>query len=336
MGRRTSGGTVGLEKIGNVQANLATLTTTQLNSDLTLDPNGTGSVQVNASVSINGGDISISNQGDLRLFEATANGTNYIAMQAAANMTSNYTITWPAAVSAVAGYVLSSDASGNLSWTNPSSLSIGVSDPGAVATIYYPFFGTNAGSLPTSFAPNARTNLQFVPSTGELAATLTRTTSIYGNTSASATLTLRGTTNATKATASVLMTDNVASSSTTTGTLVVTGGVGISGATYVGGNLVVSGTAEITGATTFTGAGIFNGGQVDFTAANTFTYDSNGRVTGFVEGPATYSLITYTQFGTVVPEFKVTSYQVVITGIGTKTVTITYNANGTINTYTVV
>jgi hypothetical protein len=42
-------------------------------------------------------------------------------------------------------------------------------------------------------------------------------------------MTIRGTSNGTKATASVLMTDGVASSSTTTGTLVVTGGVGISG-----------------------------------------------------------------------------------------------------------
>ncbi len=52
---------------------------------------------------------------------------------------------------------------------------------------------------------------------------------MYGSSTNSGTLTLRGTTSATKATASVLMTDGVASSTTGTGTLVVTGGVGISG-----------------------------------------------------------------------------------------------------------
>ena len=52
---------------------------------------------------------------------------------------------------------------------------------------------------------------------------------MYGSASNSGTLTLRGTTSATKATASVLMTDGVASTTTATGTLVVTGGIGASG-----------------------------------------------------------------------------------------------------------
>lgn len=228
MGRRTSGQQVGLQTIGNVQGNGSTLTTTQANQDLTLDPNGTGVVNVNADILLTG-EFTIANQGDLRLREATANGTNYIAQQAAANMAANYTITWPAAVSSSNGFVLSSDTSGNLSWTNPSSLAISVTDPGAVATIHYPIFATNAGSVPTSLVPNARSNIQFVPSTGELNATAFRSADFYGSTSASGTVTIRGTTSGTKATASVLMTDNVTSSTTGTGTLVVTGGVGVSG-----------------------------------------------------------------------------------------------------------
>ena len=91
MGRRTSGQQVGFQAIGNVQANQATLTTTQSNADLTLDPSGTGIVVINT-------DVTIADQSDLRLREASANGTNYIAQQAAANMAANYTITWPAAV----------------------------------------------------------------------------------------------------------------------------------------------------------------------------------------------------------------------------------------------
>ena len=240
MGRRTSGARVGLEKIGNVQANASTLTTTQTNADLTLAPNGTGTVVVSTSVSMTG-DFTIQNQKKLILREASANGTNYIGMQAAANMTGDYTIIWPSAVASSNGYILSSDTSGNLSWTSPSSLGIAVTDPGSTATVHYPIFGTNAGSIPSTLTPLAKSNLSFVPSTGELTATIGSFANVYGGTGSSGTITIRGTSNGTKATASVLMSDNVASSSTTTGTLVVTGGVGVSGTIYTGG-LTTSGT----------------------------------------------------------------------------------------------
>jgi hypothetical protein len=227
MGRRTSGQTVGLQTIGNLQASANTLTTTQTNQNLTIDPNGTGTVEVQTSVSING-DMSIANQGNLRLLEATANGTNYIALQAAANMAANYTLTWPAAVTGTAGFFLSSDGSGNLSWSSAAS-GIPVTDSGSTATVHYPLFGTDGGAVPTTLNPLARSNLAFVPSTGELTATAYLGANVYGSTANSGTLTLRGTTSATKATGSVLMTDGVASTTTTSGTLVVTGGVGVSG-----------------------------------------------------------------------------------------------------------
>jgi hypothetical protein len=216
MGRRTSGQTIGFQSIGNIQANASTLTTSQTNQDLTLDPNGTGGVIVNT-------DIIIADQGDLRLREASANGSSYIALQAAASMAANYTITWPAAVAGTNGFVLSSDTSGNLSWSSAGG-NIPVNDSGSTATVHYPFFGTDSGSLPTSLTPLARTNLSFVPSTGELLHPI-----LSGASTNSATLTIRGTSSATKATASVLMTDGVASTTTTTGTLVITGGIGISG-----------------------------------------------------------------------------------------------------------
>lgn len=222
MGRRTSGQQVGLEKIGNVAGMGGMLVTTQTNQDMTLDPNGTGVVNVNSDILLTG-DITIANQGDLRLREATANGTNYIAMQAASNMAANYTITWPASVAGTNGFVLSSDTSGNLSWSSAGG-NIPVSDAGATATVHYPFFGTASGSIPTTLSPLVRSNLSYVPSTGDLNVPI-----VSGASTNSATLTLRGTSSATKATASVLMTDGVASSTTSTGTLVVTGGVGVSG-----------------------------------------------------------------------------------------------------------
>jgi len=222
MGRRTSGQITGLQSIGNIQASAGTLSSSQSNQDITIDPNGTGAVNISADTTVTG-DLTIANQGDLRLREAVGNGTNYIAQQAAANMAANYTITWPAAVSVTNGFFLASDTSGNLSWTSAAG-NIAVSDPGSTATVHYPFFGTNAGALPSTLNPQARTNLAFVPSTGELLHPILSGASTNG-----ATLTIRGTSSATKATASVLMTDGVASSTTATGTLVVTGGVGVSG-----------------------------------------------------------------------------------------------------------
>jgi hypothetical protein len=143
-------------------------------------------------------------------------------------MAANYTLTWPAAVSGTSGFFLSSDTSGNLSWTSAAA-GIPVSDSGSSATVHYPLFGTDGGSIPTTLTPLARSNLSFVPSTGQLTSTIGSFANVQGSSSNSGTVTIRGTSSATKATASVLMTDAVASSSTTTGTLVVTGGVGISG-----------------------------------------------------------------------------------------------------------
>jgi hypothetical protein len=224
MGRKVSIGIVGSGGgLGTIVAGGTgnTLTTAVTNQDLIIDPNGSGAVNINANVTI-------FDQGDLRLREASGSGTNYIAMQAASTMAADYTITWPSAVSGTSGFFLASDTSGNLSWASAGG-GIAVADSGSTATAHYLFFGTNAGSLPTSFDPKARTNLAFVPSTGELTATALNAANHYGSTSNSGTITIRGTTSATKATASVLMTDAVASSTTGTGTLVVTGGVGISG-----------------------------------------------------------------------------------------------------------
>jgi hypothetical protein len=194
MGRRTSGQTVGLQTIGNLQASANTLTTTQANQDLTIDPNGTGGVFVN-------GDITISNQSDLRLSEASGNGTNYVAMQAASSMSANYTITWPAAVAATNGFVLTSDTSGNLAWTAIPATGVTASDPGSTATVHYPLFETSTGSIPTGALTTAkvRSNLSFVPSTGVMS------------------------------TGGLSLANNTVSNSTTSGALIVTGGVGIGG-----------------------------------------------------------------------------------------------------------
>ena len=62
------------------------------------------------------GDLLLDNRTDIRFGEATANGTNWVAFQAPAAITSNVTWTLPATDATVAGHALKSDAAGNLSW----------------------------------------------------------------------------------------------------------------------------------------------------------------------------------------------------------------------------
>ena len=225
MGRKVSIGVVGSGGgLGTIVAGGSgnTLTTAVTNQNLIIDPNGTGITQIVGATQLNA-------QSELRL--ADADSSNYIAQKAAGTIAANYTLTWPAAVTAVAGYALTSGTDGTLSWTSLASGGVAMTDPGSTATVHYPVFLTNAGSISTSQATgfNNRSNLSFVPSTGELSSTAHLAANMYGSASNSGTLTLRGTTSATKATASVLMTDGVASTTTATGTLVVTGGIGASG-----------------------------------------------------------------------------------------------------------
>jgi hypothetical protein len=226
MGRKVSIGVVGSGGgLGTIVAGGTgnTLTTAVTNQNLIIDPNGTGITQIIGATQLNA-------QSELRL--ADADSSNYIAQKAAGTISANYTLTWPAATSAANGNVLASQTDGTLSWISLSSAGVAVTDPGSSATVHYPIFATNSGSIYTTgqvTGLNNRTNLAFVPSTGELTATAYLGSNVYGSAANSGTLTLRGTTSATKATASVLMTDGVASSTTATGTLVVTGGVGVSG-----------------------------------------------------------------------------------------------------------
>ena len=225
MGRKVSIGVVGSGGgLGTIVAGGTgnTLTTAVTNQNLIIDPNGTGTTQIVGAAQLNA-------QSELRL--ADSDSSNYVALRAGSTIATNYTLTWPSAVTGVSGYALTADTSGNLSWTSLASGGVAMSDPGSSATVHYPVFLTNAGAISTSQATgfNNRANLSFIPSTGELTATAFLGANVYGSAANSGTLTLRGTTSGTKATGSILMTDNVASSTTGTGTLVVTGGVGISG-----------------------------------------------------------------------------------------------------------
>lgn len=69
-------------------------------------------------VTINGTAIDLANQGLLKFYELTANGTNYVALRAPASLAANTTYTLPTADGA-SGQFLTTNGTGALSWSTP-------------------------------------------------------------------------------------------------------------------------------------------------------------------------------------------------------------------------
>lgn len=197
MARKITGGLVGSSTLlGAVQITSDNALATAADQNITLSPGGTGQVISTANIQLNA-------QTDLRW--ADSDSSNWVAFQAPATISSNITWTLPAADGSN-GQVLTTNASGTLSW---SSKSIAVSDQTSSATIHYPIISTTtSGDL--SSANVSTTKMTFQPSTGKL--------NLLG--------------------AQV-------SNSNTSGTLTVTGGVGVTGAMYVGGEIVAYAASDI-------------------------------------------------------------------------------------------
>lgn len=215
MSRKITTGKVGRAVLGSLTTVSNSLQSVVANTNLLLEPNGTGIVQ---SVK----DLQVNAQNSLRL--ADSDSSNYVALRAPATVASNVTYVLPGS-GVTNDTVLRTDSSGNLSWVSPF---VAVGNQTTDTATYYPTL-TTATSGTVTTVNTSNTKLTYQPSSGTLFATVGQFATINGSTSASGTLTLVSTTNATKSTAGIRMTENIASSSTTTGTLTVAGGVGVAG-----------------------------------------------------------------------------------------------------------
>lgn len=177
MARKVSGGVAGEPSVGAIQVAPTAVVTAASDQNITLSPAGTGSLVITNNAILNA-------QSDLRFGDADS--SNWVAFQAPTTIASNVTWTLPAA-DGTNGQVLSTNASGTLSWVNSGFT---VSDQTVSSTPQYVVITTSTTGTVTA-ANVSSTKLAFVPSTGIL--------TVVGITgyAAAVTLTQDDTTNAT-------------------------------------------------------------------------------------------------------------------------------------------
>lgn len=152
MGRRVTNGTVGSAGLGNFTVSGTTLVGPS-NSDITLDPVGSGVLKI-------AGDAQLNAQGDMRFGDADS--SNWVAFQAPSTVASNVTWTLPA-TDGSSGQALTTNGSGTLSW---SSTTVTISDETTNATRYLAFAAATSGTVSTVYVSSTKFTVN--PSTGVL------------------------------------------------------------------------------------------------------------------------------------------------------------------------
>jgi hypothetical protein len=152
MGRRVTNGTVGSAGLGNFTVSGTTLVGPS-NSDIVLDPVGTGVLKV-------AGDTQLNAQGDLRFGDADS--SNWVAFQGASTIAANVTWTLPA-TDGSSGQALTTNGSGTLSWATNT---VSISDETSNNTRYLTFAAATSGTAGTLYVSSAKFTVN--PSTGVL------------------------------------------------------------------------------------------------------------------------------------------------------------------------
>ena len=163
MGRRVTNGTVGSAGLGNFTVSGTTLVGPS-NSDITLDPVGSGVLKV-------AGDTQLNAQGDLRFGDADS--SNWVALQGPAIVAANVTWTLPASDGST-GQALTTNGSGTLTWATNT---VSISDETSNATRYLSFMAATSGTAGTVYVSSTKFTVN--PSTGVLTTvSLTESSSI--------------------------------------------------------------------------------------------------------------------------------------------------------------
>jgi hypothetical protein len=156
MARKLSGGLVGQPSVGAINVAPTAIFATVDNQDIGFANN-----------------VSLNSQNDLRF--ADADSSNYVAFQAPSTISTNYTLTLPAAVAGSNGFALTSDTSGNLSWAAAgAALTDNNTDS---ATNYLVFTTSTSGGLTAARVATTTRALSYQPSTGTLNTTIFNETS---------------------------------------------------------------------------------------------------------------------------------------------------------------
>jgi hypothetical protein len=158
MARKLSGGLSGSPSVGALNIAPTAVVTAAVNQDITLSPAGTGSVVITNNAILNA-------QSDLRFGDADS--SNWVAFQAPATITTNYTWTLPA-TDGTSNQVLTTNASVTLSWT---SKDVAIVNQTASATTHYVTLTTLTSGVATTLNVSS-TKLTYQPSTGTLTSTI--------------------------------------------------------------------------------------------------------------------------------------------------------------------
>jgi hypothetical protein len=147
MARRISGGVTGEPSIGAIQVAPTAVVTAATDQNITLSPLGTGSVVITNNVILN-------DQNDLRF--ADADSSNYVAVQAPATISTNYTITLPNAAPTASTLVLAaSDTAGTLTWQTPKTFTYSVQTSSFSAVAFGGYFVNTTAGVVTATLPGS-------------------------------------------------------------------------------------------------------------------------------------------------------------------------------------
>jgi hypothetical protein len=222
MGRKVTTGIVGTPSFGKIAFNSNTITTTtgvtQANTDLILDPAGTGRVRVSKDLLIYANsDSGAATVGELRFYNS--GNTNYSAFKSG-SLSADLTYTLPTAYATTNSKFLQSTTSGTLDWVDSS---VRVTNDTATASAIFPLLTAATSNTTIADTYRSSTGLSFIPSSGTLISTVLQTATIQGGTANSAVLTLRSTSSGTKG--YVYIEDATDATANSTGSFQTAGGI---------------------------------------------------------------------------------------------------------------